>query len=351
LTIYKKQLIMSQTYEDSVATLDEVFDGQFQSIRIDEETQKGSVIDVIMIIVDCDKQYASKILSRMENDLWTESPQLLKLRINGKGKPTPVADAKSLIAIVWALPGKKAREFRMQCANYICRILGGDPSLVKEMEIRARNVSDEQKTFFMEGVERPDVEMLEQEERKMIVRRRINIELEKLEAEANKAKEEVHRVREEVKKMRKENFESLLQIIPPDQMDERDRINMADLRRRFVGQETTSNGARLLEDSKEAKEEKLEISIPQVGRKYGMKYAHEVAGNIGKLMKKLYVARHGNEPAKRRVYMFGKPMDENSYWSDDEDLMIAAIAQYAHTRTAKQVEESARMIKSLLGDL
>jgi hypothetical protein len=77
------------------------------------------------------------------------------VKINGKGRETPVADAKTLIQIIWALGGKKAREFRIKCAEYICRVLGGDPSLVREMEIRAEHTSQEQRDFFMQGIETP----------------------------------------------------------------------------------------------------------------------------------------------------------------------------------------------------
>lgn len=48
-----------------------------------------------------------------------------------------MADAKTLIQIVSALGGKKAKAFRVKCSEYICRILGGNPNLVREMEIRA----------------------------------------------------------------------------------------------------------------------------------------------------------------------------------------------------------------------
>ena len=46
---------MSESHNDSVVIIEQVFDGKFQSIRVDEETKKASVIDVIMLIIDCDK--------------------------------------------------------------------------------------------------------------------------------------------------------------------------------------------------------------------------------------------------------------------------------------------------------
>jgi hypothetical protein len=47
-----------------------------------------------------------------------------------------VADARTLIEIVWDLPGRAATEFRRKSATTVCRVLGGDVSLVEEIEAR-----------------------------------------------------------------------------------------------------------------------------------------------------------------------------------------------------------------------
>ena len=76
---------------------------------------------------------ASETIKGLSTDL---SGHIGILKINGKGKPTPVATAQVLIDLVWDLPGKAARLFRRQSAHMICRILGGDMSLVTEIEKR-----------------------------------------------------------------------------------------------------------------------------------------------------------------------------------------------------------------------
>jgi hypothetical protein len=55
--------------------------------------------------------------------------------ISINGIPTPVADARTLIEIIWALPGRVAQEFRRVSAATVCRVLG-DVSLVAEIETR-----------------------------------------------------------------------------------------------------------------------------------------------------------------------------------------------------------------------
>ena len=127
-------------------------DPRFAAIRYDEASKTASVIDVAMLITDLPSNDASKYAKTAAKQLGIKFPQL---RISGKGRETPVADARTLIQIIWALPGKKARAFRVECATYICRILGGDPSMVAEMEYRAATTSPEQREFFMNGLQNP----------------------------------------------------------------------------------------------------------------------------------------------------------------------------------------------------
>ncbi len=57
--------------------------------------------------------------------------------------------------IIWVLPGNTAKRFRIQCANYICRILGADESLIREIQVKKSQISSSQKDFFL-GLESSD---------------------------------------------------------------------------------------------------------------------------------------------------------------------------------------------------
>ncbi|CAM9978217.1 unnamed protein product, partial [Ectocarpus sp. 6 AP-2014] len=57
-------------------------------------------------------------------------------QINGKGRSTPVNDAKTIVEIMWLLPTSAAKAFRRQSAEVITRVLGGDVSLCGEIEER-----------------------------------------------------------------------------------------------------------------------------------------------------------------------------------------------------------------------
>lgn len=69
--------------------------------------KKGSVVDEIRMVLGCRSSAANTFLS----PLFALSQELgtlcARVKINGKGNETPVADAKTLVRIVWLLLGKK----------------------------------------------------------------------------------------------------------------------------------------------------------------------------------------------------------------------------------------------------
>lgn len=115
-------------------------------IRIDSLTQQGSVFDVIKTISQKPDGNCRQAFSRLGCGT---KEHCTKLKINGKGKATWVAAAPTLVQIIWELPGKAAKEFRRLCAGYICRVLGGDQTLISEITDRAQSVSQEQASFFL----------------------------------------------------------------------------------------------------------------------------------------------------------------------------------------------------------
>ena len=73
----------------------------------------------------------------------------MKLRINGKGRETPVADATTLVEIAWLCPGKTAVQFRRKGAESVCRMLGGDLTLVDEIQQRHEQLNGTAEEDFL----------------------------------------------------------------------------------------------------------------------------------------------------------------------------------------------------------
>lgn len=75
----------------------------------------------------------------------------VKLQINGVGRETPVADAATLIEMAWDLPGRRARDFCRACADGVRRVMGGDVSLVDEIERRHADIAGTEEERFLLG--------------------------------------------------------------------------------------------------------------------------------------------------------------------------------------------------------
>ena len=140
-------------------------------IGIDTLTQQASVIDVIKMVTARDTKYASTYMGRLSIEL---RQRFNNIKINGKGKEKLCANAATCVEVIWELPGKAAKEFRRQSAHYICRILGGDRTLIEEIETRfERTDKDIQRFFVSSSTERPvlpartDIEELRIRQRKL----------------------------------------------------------------------------------------------------------------------------------------------------------------------------------------
>ena len=120
-----------------------------QGIRVDQATQKGSVYDVIQAVLYGNVRNSAQTFARLITQHPSISPRCYKLRINGKGRVTPVADAPTLIEVAWLLPGKTATEFRRKGAESVCRLLGGDLSLVDEVQRRHAQVAGTAEEGFL----------------------------------------------------------------------------------------------------------------------------------------------------------------------------------------------------------
>ncbi len=118
-------------------------------IRVDRATQKGSVYDVVHLVTQGNPTYSARVLARVCEQHPELHPKWMKLRINGKGRETPVADATTLVEIAWLCPGKTAVQFRRKGAESVCRMLGGDLTLVDEIQQRHEQLNGTAEEDFL----------------------------------------------------------------------------------------------------------------------------------------------------------------------------------------------------------
>jgi hypothetical protein len=133
--VFTIQSFISQAWDHNFAIMD--LANITGAIRVDARTNVGSVLNVIKTVHKSTPSYASTTFNRLVNSPGTElGTGCPSLKINGKGRATPCADVRTLIEIIWALPGGTARDFRRASAQTVCRVLGSDLSLVEEIKNR-----------------------------------------------------------------------------------------------------------------------------------------------------------------------------------------------------------------------
>jgi hypothetical protein len=313
------------------------------SIRVDHDTKKGSVIDVIRLVnPNLTSSNAGNTLTKLSSDLGIRYTQL---RINGKGKPTPVADARTLVEIVWALPGKAARDFRRSSAQTVCRVLGGDLRLVAEIERRHHTMQQS------EGGRAAQDFLLPPGDSQAVKRYKVSGPLELEHATSSQQQLFVHawlaKQQDEVVQQRVSTLKSAVDLMQMlGGIDDRDKIEFKDrirLALRLPSAATSSSAtpsaltvATPMADPGETVPTPecddmvrgCEISIPLVASELKI-VVGDKAGQVGKRMKSLYEARYGAHAAqnipKRQTLFRGKPVMENTYYKRDKDLLIQAV--------------------------
>lgn len=57
------------------------------------------------------------------------------IRISGCGQKTPAAESKTLVEVIWKLPRQSSARFlRRRASETMCRVMRGDPDLVRDIE-------------------------------------------------------------------------------------------------------------------------------------------------------------------------------------------------------------------------
>lgn len=140
-------------------------------------TKRVSAIDVIKLLINTGG-------NPQENWSWVQRtfPEIkrsvIPFKFQGSGqRETATLDAKSLVFLINVFPEKRAAYFRMFSADLVVRYLGGDQTLISEIQKNAelqRNISDEHPmSLFADESKRTRDEYEIQEHEVRMIRARI----------------------------------------------------------------------------------------------------------------------------------------------------------------------------------
>ena len=317
---------MSTGGDVSTLAVQEVLD----RIRFDEASRRGSVIDVVALVTGKDFRHASNAWNELSRSFPEVSQKVGHLRFPGRGqRDTPVAPVSTLVEVAWLCPGRAAKEFRRQGAVTLCRALGGDLSLVEEIEQRHGEVAGtETQAALLEGTgvtpaeansgtstelassSSSQLQMLQQlplEQRQQMILRIFNAQL---------AREDFA-------------FKSeVLQRFEPH--DARDAIFKQDWQRQLAQQA-------LALFSPGAAARGRDITVSEVlqklqhaeGLKVPRRMHHQLCIKAGQRAVAAYRTLHGREPETVERYVDGAVRRVKLYWQQDWDLVEQAVRDTA----------------------
>ncbi|BCU09075.1 hypothetical protein [Sicyoidochytrium minutum DNA virus] len=244
--------------------------------------------------------------------MWFHSPiNKLTNLFNAQGKETHVAVFRDLIQIIQILPGKTAGSFRAKAANYLCRLLAGDESLIPEIMRTKENTPEVVREVIMQDVptfdRTPAEKRFREETMDLIIKERRHA------LEERKAALEQKNLEFQIKRMA--YIEDRL-----GGLDDTDKIYFKDL---IV--KCNDPGYAAIQNSSDERGE--EISIALVAQELGI-HPREKSPQIGKVLASMWRARYpGQSPPKRRTKYLGRVYNENAYYDRDRDLVEKAIRQ------------------------
>jgi hypothetical protein len=203
---------------------------------------------------------------------------------------------RDLIQLIQVLPGKKAAAFRLKCANYLCRLLAGDRTLIPEIIATSEAVPAQAQEVIMQDVPRAVIE----------------------------ESPTLKRVREEnlLLDLQERNFNFQMKRIKAIDdlfgLDDRDKLYFKDILKK-----SNDPGYAAIQDTTD--ERGREISIALVCQEIGVSPRGK-SPQIGALMKRRWTEAHpGQTPPKRDTMFNGRPYKENVYYQRDYAMLEQCI--------------------------
>lgn len=227
----------------------------------------------------------------------------------GKGNGhTKLLTFDNAIELIMVLPGRMAKETRLQFVDIIKRYIAGDHTLVQEIRANAQSSSP----VAQMARESLNIETEEDLNRK---RRRENLELERLQQEIQDRRAASVGIQQ--KNML--TFMETMEKLDPDWMDDTRLVMLTKDRLKSIslGQQSIENGQDKQDDP---------IYIADVARELGFsRLSHGDSCKIGRKATELYKEKHSAAPKQRKQFVDGAERLVNAYTEADRDVLTKAV--------------------------
>lgn len=295
-------------------SFEEIVHGRDASVRI---TDDGYIyaVDLAMVMTGKPRDEAGLAIRRLPEDIF-QSIKMIERSLPGRGNGrTKLVTFQDALELIMVLPGKIAKESRMQFAEIIKRYLAGDESLVTEIRANAESDSVISK-LARESLDAESAERLAHKrklEQLDIEERMIAIEMKKTETQSK------------LIDMMAKTAELYTNLCPNQEIDERGRVLLKDcVLNSLVGGRLLTNGG-----SEPALAATKFITISAVAAEMGYRFDPGMLIKIGKDVKREYERVYDEEPLKHEQFVDGAVRKINTYQEKDRGLVESVILRYS----------------------
>jgi hypothetical protein len=276
-------------------------------------------------LAEKNKNDAAQAIRNLPEDVYPSSKFIERQMSTRGGHRTKLVTFEDAILLVMVLPGRVARETRIKFADIIRRYLGGDKSLIKEVESNAASNSPiaqlARASLAPQGPTMtviPTEEMLEDRRRK---REREEIEIRAMDADIQSKK-----------LCNVKLFADTMSLINPHWADDsRLRLQTEDWLKNIAfnssGSGNSSGNAHAITNGQSDTSASKSISISQVAQEMGKRLSHGQSIQIGSAVSKRYKDKYGADPPKHSQWVDGAERKVNSYTERDRDIVMDALKE------------------------
>ena len=309
-------------------------------IKVVDEQKYVSGIDLVSAVCDQNKDHAAHTIRRIFENHPEVSNSSTDFKFSGQGqRDTPCFDARGCVMLINLLPGPKAAAWRLGTADLLVRFLGGDPSLVAEIQRNA----EAQEALRVANPQHPARLFGEAVEAASGDRASVLLKRKRDELELDERRENVEERRAKTEKMRMETRFDLVHktlglFEKMGTLDDRTKIMLSDYSRSvFLGPSSRSCGPLMLAGEPAGGQEaapREEVTIEDIALKMGYRRPpqSEIGSwriRLGRVAARLYRENHsGNDPPTTKRYCNGTIRDVKCYFkSDDIAILEQAVIE------------------------
>ena len=282
-----------------------------------------SVRDIIMVVCKKDNNMAGEVW-RNTSDKQKEELQdfILNFQFPGQGqRMQPVITLEGALKLIMWLPGEMAKDYRSRACGILTRFLGGDSTLVEEIEANAASDAPIHVLAREALALTPQQELEARELKRLELRERI-ARVETLEVEVKHKRVQTQRMQKE-EALSLEREEHLIK-------DCRLRVLLRANLMNCLQQDARADGGNLLLTDGVA------VEVPKTVQRILQEMGHDLPTKttkaIGRAVADKFRDRHGHEADKvEMILKEGQSVRVNAYAAKDHDLVQEAFEEYYET--------------------